>query len=79
LVSKTIPVSYVHLKPPFHFMQNGAGNAGGLRPTVVGAFKSSNNLMLAKDACSSFGDMPFGISKVPSCRGTVHETPQPAI
>ena len=56
-------------------MQNGAGNAGGLRPTVTGAFKSSNNLMLAKDACSSFGDMPFGISKVPLCRGTVHETP----
>jgi hypothetical protein len=75
LVSKTIRVSYVHLKPPFHFMQNGAGNAGGLRPTATGAFKSSNNLMLAKDACSSFGDMPFGISKVPLCRGAVHETP----
>jgi hypothetical protein len=65
LVSKTIPVSYVHLKPPFHFMQNGAGNAGGLRPTVVGAFKSSNNLMLAKDACSSAGHLVASATRPP--------------
>ena len=44
LVSKTIPVSYVHLKPPFHFMPEWRGQCWRPRPTVVGAFKSSNNL-----------------------------------
>jgi hypothetical protein len=75
LASKPVTVSHVHLQAPLHLMQKGPRDAGGLRPTTTGAFKSSDNLLLAKDACLSLADMPFSIGEMSLYRGRVHETP----
>jgi hypothetical protein len=73
LVSKPITVSYVQLEAPLHLMQKGARDARGLRLSATGAFKPLDDLVLPKDACSSFGNVLFDIGEMPLYGGRVHD------
>jgi hypothetical protein len=73
LVSKPNTVSYVQLEAPLHLMQKGARDARGLRPSATCAFKPLDNLVLPKDACSSFGNVLFDIGEMPLYGGRVHD------